>query len=927
MKTKILILVLFCFNISFLYAQREAGIWYFGNEAGLDFNSGSPVALTDGKLITNEGCASISDKDGNLLFYTDGSTVRNAIHQIMPNGSGLLGHPSSTQSAIIIPNPSNPFSYYIFTVDQPDNKNADDNPLNNQGDEINDGLNYTEVNMSLNNGLGAINPFKKNIHLITYNPNDAKEAAFKCSEKITAIQHYDGISYWVITHFINNFYAFKITKTGVLINPVISSTSTKIPIAGYLNNGIGYLKSSPNGKKLAIAHASSKATNEFGPKGNPIRDTGKVLLYDFDNSSGKVSNEISILSNENPYGLDFSSKSKKLYVTVNNADADGNIIGSSLFQFNLESNNIPSSKILIKKNDFNAGALQLAIDEKIYRSGYKRTETGHSQLSVINNPEENGVACNFMENQVNLNGKKALLGLPPFIQSLFLFSFKYEFTCFGDSTHFSISTIETIDSVLWDFGDGTTSTAIDVFHTYAAPGTYRVSLTKSTNGDTKEPIVKDVVINEKPIVLNTTYKLIQCDSYDSDPSDELSTFNLENSITALTLNKADDFNVYFYLNDTDAKNDLYNENPLPLIYRNTDPNQLLTAKVMDKDSDCFSLGKVELIANSNHPLAASDFIGCDIGDGTASFDFSSKENEIKSSLNLPISVVIYFYDLEENAINNVSPLGNDYISSEKIIYFRAENNGFCYGAGTFNLVVNYFPPVELNENVPVCEGNFPTEINAGIPLDIQQNYSYNWSNGENTYQISVANELQISVTITDKIIGCEKVKTFDIVKVTTPNIIDVDINLNNNTTVIITENNFDNLYVIDNPYNDYQSENTFYNVDPGIHTIYAKNKFECGITTKNIFVLGFPKFFTPNNDGVNDLWGIKGLNFEEFKYSNILIFNRFGKHLATINPDSGWNGIYNGEFLPSNDYWFSIDVTDNENLTKTYKAHFSLIRK
>lgn len=926
MKEKIIIILLF-FYFTSTYAQREAGIWYFGNEAGLDFNSGTPVALTDGKLITNEGCASISDKEGNLLFYTDGSTVWNANHNVMSNGYGLLGHPSSTQSAIIIPNPSNPFSYYIFTVDQPDDKNADDNPVNNQDDEVNDGLNYTEINMNLNGGLGDVNPLKKNIHLITYNTNDAKEAAYKCSEKITAVQHYDGISYWVITHFINKFYAFKISKTGVLTNPVISKTSTLIPIAGYLNNGIGYLKSSPNGKKLAIAHASSKTNNDYGPKGNPIRDTGKVLLYNFDNSSGKVSDEISLLSNENPYGLDFSSKSKKLYVTVNNAGTDGNIIGSSLFQFDLENNNIPTSKILIKKSDFNAGALQLAIDEKIYRSGYKRTESGHSQLSVINNPEENGVACNFIENQVNLNGKKALLGLPPFIQSLFLFNFKYEFTCFGDSTHFSISTIETIDTVIWDFGDGSTSTAFDTYHTYVAPGTYTVSLTKSTNGDTKEPIIKDVVINEKPIILNTTFELIQCDSYDSNPSDELAFFNLENTIAQLTLNKADDFNVYFYLNNTDAENDIYNENPLALYYRNTIPNQLLTAKVMFSDSECYSLGKVKLIANSNRPLDVTDFIGCDIGDGTAEFNFTFKENEIKSFLNLPNSVKIYFYDSKENASNDISHLGNDYISSEKIIYFRVENNGFCYGAGTFNLVVNYFPPVELNVSVPICESNFPAEINVGIPLDIQQNYSYNWSNGENTYQISAVNEQQISVTITDKIIGCEKVKTFDIVKVTTPNIIDVDINLNNNTVVIITENNFDNLYVIDNPYNNYQSENTFYNVTAGLHTVYVKNKYDCGITIKDIFVLGFPKFFTPNNDGVNDLWEIKGLNVEEFKYSNILIFNRFGKHLATINPDSGWDGIYNGEFLPSNDYWFSIDVTDNENITKTYKAHFSLIRK
>lgn len=921
LKKKLLILLLTLY-FSGLYAQREAAIWYFGNKAGLDFNSGSPVALTNGELITTEGCATFSDKDGRLLFYTDGTYVWNKNHQIMPNGSGLLGHSSSTQSAIIIPNPSNPNIYYIFTVDQP--KNVDDDSPPNP-DRKNDGLNYTEVNMNLNGGLGGINPAKKNIHLITYNSNDPKEVEFKCSEKITAVQHNDGMSYWVITHFLDSFYAFKITNTGVQHNPVVSKTSTIVPLGGYLTNAQGYLKSSANGKKLAIAHASIKSNNESGPRGK-VRSTGKVLLYDFNSSSGMISNQVNILINENPYGVEFSSKSKKLYVNSNNFDIEGEINGSKLFQFDLESSNIEASKILIKQSNFSAGALQLAIDEKIYRAGYRQSVPGN-YLSVINNPEENGQSCNFNENVLSLNGRNALLGLPPFIQSLFLFTFKYEFICFGDATHFFISTVENIDAVLWDFGDGTTSTARDTYHTYAAPGTYNVSLTKTTNGETKDPIVKEVVINEKPAILNSVFELIQCDSYDSNPNDELAVFNLENSIAPLALNKAADFNAYFYLNDTDARNDLYNENSLPFIYKNTFPNQLLTAKIVYKDSDCHSLGKVKLIANSSLLLNANDYIGCDNGDGTATFNFNVKEQEIKSSLSLPNTVIIYFYDSEENARNNNTPLVNDYISSEKNIYFRAENEGICYGAGTFNLIVNYFPPVELNETISICEGNFPIELSASIPPEIQHNYSYKWSNGQNSHQITVQNAQQISVTITDKHFLCEKVKIFDIVEVSIPNILGADINLNDNTVIILTETNADNLYAIDNPDGDYQTENTFIDLMPGTHIVYVKNKFNCGIASKNLFILGFPKFFTPNNDGINDLWEIQGLNFEEFKYSNIYIFNRFGKHLATINPYAGWDGVYNGEFLPSSDYWFSINVTDNENTMKTYKAHFSLIRK
>ena len=113
---KLLILLLFLLpTISF--SQKEAAIWYFGQYAGLDFNSGSPVVLTNGQLNTFEGCATISDGTGALLFYTDGVTVWDRSHTIMPNGRRLLGDTSSTQSAIIIPRPNNTEQYYIFTVD------------------------------------------------------------------------------------------------------------------------------------------------------------------------------------------------------------------------------------------------------------------------------------------------------------------------------------------------------------------------------------------------------------------------------------------------------------------------------------------------------------------------------------------------------------------------------------------------------------------------------------------------------------------------------------------------------------------------------------------------------------------------------------------------------------------------------------------
>src|SRR5665213_1168130 len=86
-------------------AQKEGNIWYFGNHAGIDFNTGAAFALTDGAMSTLNGCATISNAAGKLLFYTDGITVYDKTHHVMLNGTGLNGGLSSTQSAIIVPKP------------------------------------------------------------------------------------------------------------------------------------------------------------------------------------------------------------------------------------------------------------------------------------------------------------------------------------------------------------------------------------------------------------------------------------------------------------------------------------------------------------------------------------------------------------------------------------------------------------------------------------------------------------------------------------------------------------------------------------------------------------------------------------------------------------------------------------------------------
>ena len=143
--------LLFCllFFVTLGYSQAEASHWYFGNGAGLIFDTNSGTVLSTNAatstISTSEGCSSISDLNGNLLFYTDGRNVWDKNHIIMPNanynaGTGLLGDPSSTSSGLIIPKPGNTDQYYVFTVDEPHHQNAfafpNQGPANVSGNAI-----------------------------------------------------------------------------------------------------------------------------------------------------------------------------------------------------------------------------------------------------------------------------------------------------------------------------------------------------------------------------------------------------------------------------------------------------------------------------------------------------------------------------------------------------------------------------------------------------------------------------------------------------------------------------------------------------------------------------------------------------------------------------------------------------------------------
>jgi gliding motility-associated-like protein len=259
-------------------------------------------------------------------------------------------------------------------------------------------------------------------------------------------------------------------------------------------------------------------------------------------------------------------------------------------------------------------------------------------------------------------------------------------------------------------------------------------------------------------------------------------------------------------------------------------------------------------------------------------------------------------------------------------------NPSCPVSTTLNFVVNPVPNIELVGRELVCTNlpAFTVTFNAGI-LDgtPPSDYDFQWFlNGtallnQTNYSITVNTEGIYSVQVTNAN-GCSRTKVIEVVAsdiASIQNIEVVDL-VDINTIEVIVTGSGDYVYSLDDEYS-YQESNFFNNVPMGLHIVYIKDVNGCGVVQKLVSVLGVPKYFTPNGDGIHDTWNIKGANSQFYPNSIIYIFDRFGKLIKQIKPfGPGWDGMYNGNPAPSDDYWFDIKFDDG----RSAKGHFSLKR-
>ncbi len=436
-------------------SQNQTKKWYFGQYAGLDFSTNPPTPLSNCAMSTWEGCSSVSDASGNLLFYTNGVDVWNQAHVIMANGSGLFGDNSSTQSALIVKQPGTTTIYFIFSSDP------------------NSGLNYSVVDMSLAAGMGSVTTKNSSLSLST-------------TERLCGTTHCNGNDIWVISHdnYSDVFRATLVTSVGVSNTAVLSSVGTNF--GG--TNKIGSLKVSPNGKKIGTSFY------------NPFA----FELYDFDPSTGTVSNPLTLTVTASGYGCEFSPDGTKFY---------GSLWATSTASFELVQWDICSGSdaaIQASSHSINAtqaGQLQLGADGKIYMARAQlrkiklspeitiETVIGQSMIGVIHNPNSNSVTLNFNNTGQLVSPGLSLFGLPNIVSGFY----KTPVAQYSYSLNPSISCVRvffnapplikntcsatsyTVASVKWFFDDpasglANSSTLLNPSHDYPALGNYNAKL-------------------------------------------------------------------------------------------------------------------------------------------------------------------------------------------------------------------------------------------------------------------------------------------------------------------------------------------------------------------------------------------------------------------------------------------------------------------
>ncbi|MGC6431492.1 MAG: choice-of-anchor L domain-containing protein [Jejuia sp.] len=428
-----------------------------------------------------------------------------------------------------------------------------------------------------------------------------------------------------------------------------------------------------------------------------------------------------------------------------------------------------------------------------------------------------------------------------------------------------------------------------------------------------------------PVInFNGTYDI--CDN-------ESNTFDL-NVMNSILVNDINAVSISYFNTLTNAQN---NTGALNNIFNYTLSNHIIYTRIESLTNGCVTYSNFTLQINEN-PTANTpqDLIKCDDDDdGLLFFDLTEANQDILGT-QPENDYVINFYGQLIDAENDENRLNNLYESTnDEVIYVRIQNvNTGCYSTTEFRTFINPLPVIPLNDIETLCLDNLPLILDAstGNPND-----TYSWStavnpsvNGSTSPTITINNPLELGeyeITITtvhSNAEDCSSSKAINVIQSEQANnVISTKTDFTDPNTITIDVSGIGN-YIFSLDDGEPQTSNIFENVTIGPHTVTIEDLNGCSPVTTEVFVIDIPKFVTPNGDGSFDTWHIVGANM--LPGSQVFIYNRHGKLLKMLPHTSpGWDGTFNGQHMPADDYWFTADIVQNGD-SFTLKGHFTLKR-
>ncbi len=422
------------------------------------------------------------------------------------------------------------------------------------------------------------------------------------------------------------------------------------------------------------------------------------------------------------------------------------------------------------------------------------------------------------------------------------------------------------------------------------------------------------LIVELPLDLDDDADLIICE-----PEDGLA--NLTQIIPLLNNGDLTNFQIDFYESLSDAQIEI---NPVDTDYAYTSPTTTLFATARDLTTDCRSFEEFELIVIERPNIAPAntyDVTYCDEDyDGLVFIDLFENQDIILNGLD-PARYFLEYFATEQDRADNVNSISDLYEVSDGDTFFImvTDLDLGCESLGQFTVTINLPPVVDLSPLYIICNDGFTT-----VTVDLFPDETVLWFTGETTQSINIAEEGQYSVVVTSRE-GCPSPRrVFRTRKSEAPTIegtLATDFSKPNSVTINVSGVG-EYLYFLDN--SEPQRDNTFTNVSTGFHEVGATDLYGCGTTTTEVLVIDYPRFFTPNGDGFNDTWQVD--NIDQFDSAIFYVYDRHGKLIKQFNQNSaGWNGIFNGQPLPSSDYWFTLEINDAGREFEV-KGHFAMKR-